>query len=150
MHDRGMHFVASRFGIWLGNITTLILLGAAPVWQWRARLWRAAATVAAAVAAKLFLWPLAVWFLVTRRFGRILLATLLAGAAAGIKAGWAVIGWGEAAKLSASCVRCRGYRRGARILVCRDSDVEWDSRIDRPDLHDGLRSWSHGAGMALA
>jgi Glycosyltransferase family 87 len=79
------------FGVWLGNISPLILLGSAVVWRCRARVLPAAAAVASVIAAKLILWPLGVWLLVTRRFGALALAILLAIAAAA--AGWAVVGF---------------------------------------------------------
>jgi hypothetical protein len=78
------------FGIWLGNLSTLVLLGTALVWRWRAWLWPGAAALAAVVLAKLFAWPLGVWFLVKHRFRVLGLAALIAMAAAAI--GWAVIG----------------------------------------------------------
>jgi hypothetical protein len=77
-------------GVWLGNISPLELLACALAWRWRDRLWPLAVTVASMVAAKLFMWPVGAWLLLTRRFRPVGLAVLLAlGAAA---AGWAVIG----------------------------------------------------------
>jgi alpha-1,2-mannosyltransferase len=52
----------------LGAINPLLLLGLAAAWRWRNRPFVVGGTVAAVVVAKLFLWPLAVWLLVTRRF----------------------------------------------------------------------------------
>jgi Glycosyltransferase family 87 len=79
------------FGVWLGNVSPLLLLGTALVWRWRARLWPAAAALASLIAAKLFLWPIGVWVLVTRRFRTLGLAVLITVAAAA--AGWALIGF---------------------------------------------------------
>jgi alpha-1,2-mannosyltransferase len=79
------------FGAWLGNISLLVLFGVALVWRWRATIWPAASAVASVVCAKLFMWPLGIWLLITRRFRVLALATLV-GLAAGA-AGWAVIGF---------------------------------------------------------
>ena len=75
----------------LGTLTPVLLLLAAIAWRWRDRRWVAGAALAAALSLKMFLWPLVVWFLATRRFGA-------AGIAAGLGVvatvgGWAVIGF---------------------------------------------------------
>ena len=46
----------------------LLLLPLALAWRYRDRRWIAGIAVGAAVAAKLFVWPLVVWLLLTRRF----------------------------------------------------------------------------------
>jgi hypothetical protein len=81
------------FGVWLGNVSTLLLFGTALVWRWRSRVWPAAAALASVVVAKLLLWPLAAWFVITRRVRVPALAAAIAIAAA--VAGWAVIGFAE-------------------------------------------------------
>ena len=78
-------------GLRLGALTPLLVLGVAAVWRWRDGLWRPALAVVAVVAAKLFLWPLAIWLLLTRRFQAISLACGLG--AITLLAGWAVIGF---------------------------------------------------------
>jgi Glycosyltransferase family 87 len=83
-------------GAWLGNVSPLILLGAAVAWRFRSRLWPAAAAVASVVAAKVFLWPLGVWLLATRRFRTLALAILTALVVAIV--GWAVIGFADLAE----------------------------------------------------
>jgi alpha-1,2-mannosyltransferase len=77
--------------ITLATLTPLLALGLAVAWRYRDRRGIAAPTVAAVVVAKLFLWPVLVWLLVTRRIG----TTVAAGAwaVALTLAGWAVIGW---------------------------------------------------------
>jgi len=51
----------------LGTMTPLLMLALAGCWRLRRRGWPLAATIAAAVLLKLFLWPLLVWTLVTGR-----------------------------------------------------------------------------------
>jgi hypothetical protein len=74
-----------------GSVSALLVLGTAALWRYRSRVWIAAAVLAGLVAAKLFLWPLGVWLLVTRRVRACLLSVVLA--VAGAIAGWAVIGF---------------------------------------------------------
>jgi hypothetical protein len=73
----------------LGAITSFLLLGAALVWRYRDNAAVAAVATALTAVIKLFLWPLGVWLLVTRRWRAAILcasigALLLLG-------GWAVI-----------------------------------------------------------
>lgn len=63
------------FGLWLGTLSPLMLLGFAVIWRWRDRLWPPAIGLAAIVTAKLFPLPIGVWLLMTRRY-RALLASL--------------------------------------------------------------------------
>jgi hypothetical protein len=75
----------------LGAITSFLLLGAALAWRYRER--QAVAGVATAFAAvmKLFLWPLGVWLLATRRWRA---AAICAGTGLILLlGGWAVIGF---------------------------------------------------------
>jgi len=51
-----------------GNVTALLVLLAAVAWRWRNRRFVPGVAVAVAIAAKLFLWPLVVWLLATRRW----------------------------------------------------------------------------------
>lgn len=62
----------------LGTISTFLMLGLAVLWKYRDRPLVAAPVLAFLVVSKLFLWPLALWFLVTRRS-----RTAFAGAAIG-------------------------------------------------------------------
>lgn len=78
-------------GLMLGALTPLLVLAAGVAWRYRGSWWRTGAAVSAAVVAKLFLWPLAVWLLLTRRTRAFALA-----AGAGLAAttlGWAAIGF---------------------------------------------------------
>jgi len=74
-----------------GNLTLVLLLGLAAAWRWRNRPSAAGACVAALIVAKLFLWPLFVWLLVTRRFRSA--AYGLAFAAVAAVGSWAIIGF---------------------------------------------------------
>ncbi|HEY8645909.1 MAG TPA: glycosyltransferase family 87 protein [Gaiellaceae bacterium] len=55
-------------GTSLGTFSPLLLLGAAAAWRYRDRVSCVAPVVAALVVAKLFLWPLGLWLVYTRRF----------------------------------------------------------------------------------
>jgi hypothetical protein len=72
-------------------VTVLLVLAAALAWRYRDRTWAVAAAVALAVAVKIFLWPLVVWLLVTRRFRAALAA--VGGAAVVTLGAWAAIGF---------------------------------------------------------
>jgi hypothetical protein len=76
----------------LGAITPLLLLGVAGAWRARNRPWPLAVLVCALVVAKLFLWPLYVWLLVTRRRSAAIRSAGLACIAAAI--GWWIVGFG--------------------------------------------------------
>ena len=78
-------------GLWLGNIDAVLLIGAALVWRWRARLWPLAIATSSTIVAKLILWPLAVWLLATRRFRAAALTASMV--VAEILIAWAVIGF---------------------------------------------------------
>lgn len=75
----------------LGAITSFLLLGAAVAWRYRDNVAVAAVSTAFAAVLKLFLWPLGVWLLATRRWraaiGCAAIGVLL------ILGGWAVIGF---------------------------------------------------------
>jgi len=73
------------------NVTLLLAFGAALAWRCRDRLGPAGVIIGLLVALKLFLWPLLVWLLATRRYG----AALLAGATAltATAVAWATFGF---------------------------------------------------------
>jgi hypothetical protein len=78
-------------GMSFGNVTILLLLPLALAWRYRDR-WRVVGlAVGAAIAAKLFVWPLLVWLLLTRRFAAAAWAAVLAGAL--LLGSWAVVGF---------------------------------------------------------
>jgi len=75
----------------LGALSTPLLLGVAAAWRYRDRRHIAACVTAITAVAKLFVWPLFVWLLATRR-----LRTGLEAAAVGcvlLVGGWAAIGF---------------------------------------------------------
>jgi len=78
-------------GLMLGAVTPLLVLGTALLWRHRQSTLVPAVVLAAIVAAKLFLWPLGVWLLITRRLRvAALTGTLII---LGAVAAWAAIGF---------------------------------------------------------
>jgi hypothetical protein len=77
--------------LWLGNISSLVFLGTALAWRCRARTPALAGAVAGVIALKLFVWPLAIWLLVTRRLRALALAS--ASGLVLVLAAWALIGF---------------------------------------------------------
>lgn len=75
----------------LGQVTPVLLLLAACAWRWRDRRWIAGGALAAAIALKVFLWPLVVWLVATRRYAAAGIAAALAGLAT--FGAWALIGF---------------------------------------------------------
>ena len=76
----------------IGSVSALLFLGVAAAWRYRDRTAVVALAVAGVVVAKLFLWPLWLWLVYTRRYAAAALA-----AAAGVLAAcaaWAAIGFG--------------------------------------------------------
>ena len=83
--------IATVWSLEVGTITPLLVLCAAVAWTYRDRPHVVAVAVALAVATKIFLWPLVVWLVATRRF-RASVETVLATAGITIAA-WAVLGF---------------------------------------------------------
>jgi alpha-1,2-mannosyltransferase len=75
-----------------GTISTVIALLAALAWRYRDRPGRCAFALAAAICLKLWLWPLLVWLLASRRTRAAALTAAYSLAAAA--ASWALIGYG--------------------------------------------------------
>jgi hypothetical protein len=65
-------------GIQTGNLTLLLGLLAAVAWRYRDRRFVPGLLVGVAVAAKVFMWPLMVWLVASRRFGAALAAAATA------------------------------------------------------------------------
>jgi alpha-1,2-mannosyltransferase len=78
-------------GVALGALTPFLVLGAAASWRYRNRAPATAAATAVTATAKLFLWPLLIWLVATRRLRA---AALTAGLAVVlVLGGWALIGF---------------------------------------------------------
>jgi hypothetical protein len=75
----------------LGTLSSVLLLGVAAAWRFRDRRHVAAASTAVTAVAKLFVWPLLVWLVVTRRLRTALEASVLAVVL--LLVGWAAIGF---------------------------------------------------------
>jgi hypothetical protein len=78
----------------LGAISPLLLLGVAALWRYRNRAIVAGTLVAAVATAKVFLWPLWLWLIRTRRFAAAAVAAVVACAA--VAGTWAAIGFAGA------------------------------------------------------
>lgn len=78
-------------GASLGAVSPLLLLGVAAAWRFRDRTWQVGAIVGALVVAKLFLWPLWLWLVFTRRYRAAVVSAAL-GAGTTLCA-WALIGF---------------------------------------------------------
>lgn len=105
----------------LGTLTPLLGLGLAVAWRWRDRRWIAAVALATVIVAKLFLWPLLLWLVATRRTGA---AVRAAGLAAGSTlVAWAAIGFAglreypELLRTLADGVQAKGYSAVALALA---------------------------------
>lgn len=75
----------------IGSISTLLALGLAVAWRYRESRWTAPLVVAAVIASKVFLWPVLVWLVATRRGMAAARALLIAGVA--VLGSWALIGF---------------------------------------------------------
>ena len=113
----------------LGALTSFLLLGAALAWRYRDRTVVAAVVVALTAVLKLFLWPLGVWLLATRRWRSAVVAAVVAVVL--LVGSWAVIGFAGLrsyptllhvlerieAPVSYSIVALIGLRGGAETAV---------------------------------
>jgi hypothetical protein len=114
----------------LGALSSVLLLGVAAVWRFRDRRYLAASITALVAVAKVFLWPLVIWLLATRRWrtaaaaGAVSLVLLLGG--------WAAIAFDG----------LRGYPHLLRVL----------SKVEAAQSYSlaGLLHVSGGAAMALS
>jgi hypothetical protein len=79
------------YGLELGALGPLLVLGAAALWRWRDRLWAPAIALAGIVIAKVFPFPLAAWLIITRRYRQLALTAVL-GATISLGA-WAILGF---------------------------------------------------------
>jgi hypothetical protein len=77
--------------ITIGTLGPLLFLAAAAAWRYRDRRMWAAAAIVGAVVTKIFLWPLVIWLLATRRF-RTAATTVVAGIVV-VFGSWALLGF---------------------------------------------------------
>jgi hypothetical protein len=78
-------------GIKLGSVMPFLVLGSALCWRWRDRPYLAGVAVAATAVLKVFLWPLWLWLLFTRRYRAAVISAI--ATVAMLAAGWAVLGF---------------------------------------------------------
>jgi hypothetical protein len=83
-------------GVGVGNISPLLLLGAAAAWRFRGGAVASAATVTGLVVSKVLFWPLGVWLLMLRRRLSVVLATV--AVAVLVTLAWATIGFDDLVK----------------------------------------------------
>ena len=96
VHDWRCHALAlaslpMASSIMIGTLSPFLLLAAAAAWRYRNRRVVVAAAIAAAVVTKIFLWPLVVWLVATRRF-RTAATTVVFGIVS-VFGSWAVLGF---------------------------------------------------------
>jgi hypothetical protein len=77
--------------IMIGTLSPLLALAAAVAWRYRDRRFVVATAIVAVVVTKIFLWPLVVWLVATRRF-RTAATTVVLGIAVTLGS-WAVLGF---------------------------------------------------------
>jgi alpha-1,2-mannosyltransferase len=77
--------------ILIGSISSLLALGLAVAWRYRDTRWAAPLVVAAVITAKVFLWPVLLWLVATRRGVAATRALVIAVVA--VFGSWAVIGF---------------------------------------------------------
>jgi glycosyl transferase family 87 len=77
--------------ILIGSISSLLALGLAVAWRYRDTRWAAPFVIAAVITAKVFLWPVLLWLLVTRR--GLAAARALVIAVLAVAGSWAIIGF---------------------------------------------------------
>lgn len=119
---------------WLvGNVTLFLGLGIALLWCHRDRPVAAGMLAATIVSFKLFLWPLGLWLLVTRRYAALAWATAW-GVAINVLA-WAVLGFDEVDR----------YRRLLHALAAEREDLGYS--VVSVALRAGM---DHGVSYALA
>lgn len=77
--------------IMIGTLSPLLALGAAIAWKYRDRRWVVAAAIVGVVVTKIFLWPLAIWLVATRRY-RTAATTVVLGIAVTLGS-WSILGF---------------------------------------------------------
>jgi len=119
---------------WLvGNVTLFLALGIALLWRHRDKPVAAGVLVAGIVSFKLFLWPLGLWLLATRRYVSIAWATV-SGLAINVVA-WGVLGFDDIGR----------YRRLLGALTDEREGIGYS--VVSVALREGV---AHGQAYALA
>ena len=111
------------FGSWIGNVSPLLLLGTAVIWRLRAHTRWLPVAGACVIGAKLFLWPLGAWLLVTRRYRQLAMTIVLTIAL--LLGSWAVIGFAGLATYPKLLVQRRLHRRAAGIIARDGAPAPW-------------------------
>lgn len=129
---------APIFGAWqTANITTLLGLGVALGWRWRDRAPRCGTMLALVVSMKIFLWPLGLWLLATRRYAALGWAVLVGVALNAVS--WVALGTGEFPR----------YVRLVRALT--DAEERRAYSVISFALNHGVgRSAAYALGLSLA
>jgi glycosyl transferase family 87 len=127
----------------LGTFTPLLLLLLAVSWRWRDRRWTAGAALGLAITLKLFVWPVVVWLLATRRYGA---AAIAAGLASVLTFGaWAAIGFDGLTRYPEL------LRRLTDVVADRGlSLVALGSELGLPDVVAGALPWVIGLALLAA
>jgi hypothetical protein len=99
--------------IGLGTVEPLLVLALALAWRYRDRNWLGSAALGVAIAAKLFLWPVLLWLLLTGRIRRT--AETVAAGAAALLLPWAMLGFHG----------LTWYPRMLRLLVQTEHATSW-------------------------
>lgn len=75
----------------IGTLSPFLVLGAAAAWRYRDRRMVVAAAIVGVVVTKIFLWPLAIWLVATRRY-RTAATTVVLGVGA-VLVSWGILGF---------------------------------------------------------
>jgi hypothetical protein len=114
------------------NITLLLGLGVAAAWKFRDRPVVVGALLALVVSAKVFVWPVGVWLLATRRYAGMAWAVVFGVASNAVA--WAVIGFDQ----------FDDYTRLSQTIAKMDDDRSYN--LIALGLHHGV---AHGPAYAL-
>jgi alpha-1,2-mannosyltransferase len=119
------------------NLSLLLCLGLAGLWRWRDRPAVAGAILALLVSVKIFLWPLGLWLLATRRYAGFGYA-LVSGVAMNALA-WTVLGWDQL-----------GRYNDLVAVLAKHQEGRGYSPIAIALHHGADRFWAYGLGLTLA
>jgi hypothetical protein len=97
----------------LGTVEPFLVLALALAWRYRDRNWLGSAPLGLAIAAKLFLWPVLLWLLLTGRIRRT--AETVAATGAAVLLPWALLGFHE----------LTWYPTVLRLLVKTEQTTSW-------------------------